>query len=86
MIEDVGWEYVQVDFVNKFFGGGVFYLGCVQEEIWFMLSSEFIVGMFFLFVMVENEMIEIMGFERFSNYVGYGGKFYFVGGFVDFVV
>lgn len=61
-------------------------MGCVQEEIWFMLSFEFIVGMFFLLVMIDNEIIEIIGFERFSNYVGYVGKFYFVGDFVDFIL
>lgn len=86
MIEDAGWEYAQVDFANKFLGGGVLHLGCVQEEIRFMLSPELIVGMLFLPAMAENETIEITGSERFSNYAGYGGKFHFAGGFVDSAV
>ncbi|KAG0579976.1 hypothetical protein M758_4G141000 [Ceratodon purpureus] len=82
-IEDVGWEYAQVDFANKFLGGGVLRLGCLQEEIRFMLSPELIVGMLFLPAMAENEVIEIIGSERFSNYSGYGGSFRYAGNFVD---
>lgn len=83
MIEDVGCEYAQVDFANKFLGGGVLRMGCVQEEIRFTLSPELIVGMLFLPVMTDNETIEITGSERFSNYAGYAGKFHFAGDFVD---
>lgn len=84
IIEDAGWEYAQVDFANKFLGGGVLRMGCVQEEIRFMLSPELIVGMLFLPAMAENETIEITGSERFSNYAGYAGKFCYAGDFVDF--
>ncbi|KAG0590928.1 hypothetical protein KC19_1G136500 [Ceratodon purpureus] len=83
IIEDAGWEYAQVDFANKFLGGGALRLGCVQEEIRFMLSPELIVGMLFLPAMAENETIEITGSERFSNYAGYAGKFRYAGNFVD---
>jgi len=76
----------QVDFANKFLGGGVLRLGCVQEEIRFVLSPELIVGMLFLPAMAENETIEIMGSERFNNYAGYGGKFHYAGDFVDSTV
>ena len=83
IIEDAGWEYVQADFANKFLGGGVLRLGCVQEEIRFMLSPELIVGMLFLPAMAENEAIEFTGSERFSYYTGYAAKFRFTGDFVD---
>lgn len=83
IIEDAGCEYAQVDFANKFLGGGVLRLGCLQEEIRFMLSPELIVGMLFLPAMDDNEVIEITGSERFSSYTGYGGKFQYAGDFVD---
>jgi poly(ADP-ribose) glycohydrolase len=83
VIEDAGWEYAQVDFANRFLGGGVLRLGCLQEEIRFMLSPELIVGMLFLPAMAENEVVEITGAERFSSYTGYGGKFQYAGNFVD---
>lgn len=83
VIEDAGWEYAQVDFANKFLGGGVLRLGCVQEEIRFVLSPELIAGMLFLPAMADNEAIEITGSERFSNYAGYAGKFRYAGNFLD---
>lgn len=58
-------------------------MGCVQEEIRFMLSPELVVGMLFLPALAENETVEITGAERFSDYVGYAGKFRFAGDFVD---
>lgn len=61
-------------------------LGCVQEEIRFVLSPELIVGMLFMPAMAENEAIEITGSERFSNYAGYGGTFHYAGDFVDSTV
>ena len=82
-IEDAGCEYAQVDFANKFVGGGVLRLGCLQEEIRFMLSPELIVGMLFLPAMADNEAIEITGSERFSSYTGYGKQFQYAGDFVD---
>jgi poly(ADP-ribose) glycohydrolase len=83
VIEDAGWEYAQVDFANKFLGGGVLRMGCVQEEIRFMLSPELIAGMLFMPAMADNETIEITGSERFNNYAGYAGKFRYAGNFLD---
>lgn len=42
----------------------------VQEEIRFMINPELIVGMLFMAAMEENEAIEIVGAERFSQYMG----------------
>ena len=42
----------------------------VQEEIRFMINPELIVGMLFMASMEDNEAIEIVGAERFSQYMG----------------
>lgn len=42
----------------------------VQEEIRFMINPELIVGMLFMACMEDNEAIEIVGAERFSQYMG----------------
>lgn len=42
----------------------------LQEEIRFMINPELIAGMLFLPRMEDNEAIEIVGAERFSNYRG----------------
>jgi poly(ADP-ribose) glycohydrolase len=42
----------------------------VQEEIRFMINPELIVGMLFMASMGDNEAIEIVGAERFSQYMG----------------
>ena len=42
----------------------------MQEEIRFMINPELIVGMLFMASMDDNEAIEIVGAERFSQYMG----------------
>ncbi|KAF6137516.1 hypothetical protein GIB67_031795 [Kingdonia uniflora] len=44
--------------------------GVAKEEIRFMINPESIVGMLFLPAMGNNEAVEIVGAERFSNYTG----------------
>ncbi|RYQ99354.1 hypothetical protein Ahy_B07g087284 isoform A [Arachis hypogaea] len=83
LIEDQSGEAVEVDFANKYVGGGALGRGCVQEEIRFMVSPELIAGMLFLTAMEENEAIDIVGVERFSNYTGYASSFRFSGDYVD---
>ncbi|KAE9606491.1 putative poly(ADP-ribose) glycohydrolase [Lupinus albus] len=83
LIEDQSSEAVEVDFANKYLGGGALRRGCVQEEIRFMLSPELIAGMLFLPSMADNEAIEIVGVERFSSYTGYASSFRFSGDYVD---
>ncbi|KAM4113533.1 hypothetical protein ACJW30_04G002500 [Castanea mollissima] len=70
LIEDQSSEALEVDFANKFIGGGALHRGCVQEEIRFMINPELIAGMLFLPSMADNEAIEIIGAERFSSYTG----------------
>ncbi|KAJ1292745.1 hypothetical protein BS78_01G013900 [Paspalum vaginatum] len=82
-IEDEEQEALQVDFANKYLGGGALSRGCVQEEIRFMINPELIVGMLFMACMEDNEAIEIVGAERFSQYMGYGSSFRFVGDYLD---
>ncbi|XP_043714183.1 poly(ADP-ribose) glycohydrolase 1-like [Telopea speciosissima] len=82
LIEDQLCESLEVDFANKYIGGGALHRGCIQEEIRFMISPELIVGMLFLPSMADNEAIEIVGAERFSNYTGYASSFRFVGDYV----
>ncbi|KDP29542.1 hypothetical protein JCGZ_19255 [Jatropha curcas] len=82
-IEDQLSEALEVDFANKYLGGGALHRGCVQEEIRFMINPELIAGMLFLPCMEDNEAIEIVGAERFSNYTGYSSSFRFSGNCVD---
>ncbi|XP_010522260.1 PREDICTED: poly(ADP-ribose) glycohydrolase 1 isoform X2 [Tarenaya hassleriana] len=70
LIEDQPDDALEVDFANKYLGGGALSRGCVQEEIRFMINPELIAGMFFLTCMDDNEAIEIVGAERFSCYTG----------------
>ncbi|KAG9152603.1 hypothetical protein Leryth_021932 [Lithospermum erythrorhizon] len=82
-IEDQSNEALEVDFANKYLGGGALHRGCLQEEIRFMINPELIAGMLFLPEMEDNEAIEIVGTERFSDYTGYAGSFRFCGDYVD---
>ncbi|KAJ9187182.1 hypothetical protein P3X46_002667 [Hevea brasiliensis] len=82
-IEDQSNGALEVDFANKYLGGGALHRGCVQEEIRFMINPELIAGMLFLPHMEDNEAIEIVGAERFSNYTGYASSFRFSGDHVD---
>ncbi|CAN4125199.1 unnamed protein product [Withania somnifera] len=82
-IEDQSSEAIEVDFANKYLGGGALSRGCIQEEIRFMINPELIAGMLFLTCMADNEAIEIVGTERFSNYTGYASSFRFNGDHVD---
>ncbi|KAL2349430.1 hypothetical protein Fmac_003430 [Flemingia macrophylla] len=77
LIEDQSSGAVEVDFANKYLGGGALGGGCVQEEIRFMVSPELIAGMLFLPAMAENEAIEIVGVERYAS------SFRFSGDYVD---
>ncbi|PKA61597.1 Poly(ADP-ribose) glycohydrolase 1 [Apostasia shenzhenica] len=82
-IEDQQNEALEVDFANEYLGGGALHMGCVQEEIRFMINPELIVGMLFMVSMRKNEAIEIIGSERFSSYMGYGSSFSYAGDYVD---
>ncbi|VVB07464.1 unnamed protein product [Arabis nemorensis] len=83
LIEDQSNNALEVDFANKYLGGGALNRGCVQEEIRFMINPELIAGMLFLPRMDDNEAIEIVGAERYSCYTGYASSFRFAGAYID---
>lgn len=74
---------LQVDFANKFIGGGVLGGGSVQEEIRFITSPELIVAKLFSESLDDDEAIIITGTEQFNSYLGYGSTFQFAGDFYD---
>lgn len=74
---------LQMDFANKYIGGGVLNSGCVQEEIRFMICPELLCSLLFCEVMKSNESILIKGAERFSSYEGYANSFKWAGDYTD---
>ncbi|TKR64439.1 hypothetical protein L596_024967 [Steinernema carpocapsae] len=74
-IEDTGDKMLEIDFANKFIGGGVLNSGNVQEEIRFTISPELVISMLLCERMSNNEAISIVGSERFCDYTGYGDTF-----------
>lgn len=82
-IEDQGRGMLQVDFANKYLGGGVLGRGCVQEEIRFCICPELMVSKLLAERLQPNEALFVAGAERFSAYAGYAGSFVFGGEWVD---
>nr|AAC28734.1 poly(ADP-ribose) glycohydrolase [Drosophila melanogaster] len=82
-IEDEGIGLLQVDFANKYLGGGVLGHGCVQEEIRFVICPELLVGKLFTECLRPFEALVMLGAERYSNYTGYAGSFEWSGNFED---
>lgn len=82
-IEDEGAGMLQVDFANKYVGGGVLGWGCVQEEIRFVICPELIVSRLFTECLDATEALIVVGCERFSKYKGYGHTFEWIGDFDD---
>ncbi|CAF3789345.1 unnamed protein product [Rotaria sp. Silwood1] len=74
---------LQVDFANKYIGGGVLGHGCVQEEIRFTICPEMIVSLLVCEAMEKNECIFLIGCEQYSKYKGYGDSFKYDGDFRD---
>jgi len=66
---------IEVDFANKFLGGGTLGAGAAQEEIQFITRPEQIVGLLFCSQMKENEAIRIKGAKMYSGYQGYSNTF-----------
>nr|XP_045625311.1 poly(ADP-ribose) glycohydrolase-like isoform X1 [Procambarus clarkii] len=74
---------LQADFANKFLGGGVLGLGCVQEEIRFVLSPELLVSRLFTEALEKTEALIITGAEQFNRATGYASTFSWAGSFDD---
>ncbi|BFZ02721.1 hypothetical protein BsWGS_05759 [Bradybaena similaris] len=75
--------FLQADFANKFVGGGVLNTGLVQEEIRFVLCPEMMVSCLITEMLTDDEVLVMIGCERFSSYSGYSDTFKFAGNFVD---
>ncbi|ROI83839.1 Poly(ADP-ribose) glycohydrolase [Anabarilius grahami] len=58
-IEEQGYGMLQVDFANRFVGGGVTGSGLVQEEIRFLINPELIAARLFTEVLEDNECLII---------------------------
>ncbi|NXC14083.1 PARG glycohydrolase, partial [Corythaeola cristata] len=63
--------HINVDFANRFVGGGVTGAGLVQEEIRFLINPELIVSRLITEVLDHNECLIITGTEQYSEYTGY---------------
>lgn len=74
---------LQMDFANKYLGGGVLGYGCVQEEIRFVICPELLISMLFTEALSSSEVLFIIGCERYSKYTGYGHTFQWAGNFKD---
>jgi poly(ADP-ribose) glycohydrolase len=74
---------MQLDFANRFVGGGVLRGGCIQEEIRFMINPECLASLLFVEVMGDGEAVSITGTERFSKYSGYSYDFSYDGPLTD---
>ncbi|KAK6301428.1 hypothetical protein J4Q44_G00274810 [Coregonus suidteri] len=74
-IEDDGNGMLQVDFANRFVGGGVTSSGLVQEEIRFLINPELIVSRLFTEALQYNECLVITGTEQYSTYTGYAESY-----------
>lgn len=73
----------QMDFANKYLGGGVLTHGCVQEEIRFAVCPELFVGMIVSPRMLDHEAIVLRGAERFAKTRGYAGSLRYDGPYHD---
>ncbi|XP_046432924.1 poly(ADP-ribose) glycohydrolase-like isoform X2 [Neodiprion fabricii] len=82
-IESEGAGLLQVDFANKYIGGGVLGWGCVQEEIRFVICPELMASMLVAEALDDTEALIITGVERYSNYEGYSDTFKWTGNFND---
>ncbi|XP_053949762.1 poly(ADP-ribose) glycohydrolase [Anastrepha ludens] len=82
-IEDQGLGLLQVDFANKYLGGGVLGGGCVQEEIRFVICPELLISKLFTECLRPTEALLMVGAERFSDYNGYAGTFEWAGNHDD---
>ncbi|XP_020278615.1 poly(ADP-ribose) glycohydrolase-like [Pseudomyrmex gracilis] len=82
-IENEGAGMLQMDFANRYIGGGVLGFGCVQEEIRFVICPELLVTMLVTEELDKTEALIVSGVERYSKYEGYGNTFKWTGNFID---
>ncbi|XP_077115453.1 poly(ADP-ribose) glycohydrolase isoform X2 [Ranitomeya variabilis] len=74
-IEGNGHGMLQVDFANRYVGGGVTSAGLVQEEIRFIINPELIAARLFTEELDNNECLIITGADQYSEYKGYAESY-----------
>ncbi len=60
-VQEAKCLFAQVDFANKYLGGGVLRHGCVQEEIRFLLCPEMLVSKLVTEELDNNECLIMTG-------------------------
>ncbi|KAF7248936.1 hypothetical protein EG68_09530 [Paragonimus skrjabini miyazakii] len=78
-IEEAGSDTLQVDFANRYLGGGVLNSGCVQEEIMFVLRPELLAACLFMERLDDDETVIVEGVEQYSISRGYADNFRWAG-------
>ncbi|KAK9506071.1 hypothetical protein O3M35_008073 [Rhynocoris fuscipes] len=82
-IEKEGAGMLEIDFANKFVGGGVLGRGSVQEEIKFLICPELVVCRLFTECLDDTEALIVTGCERYNKYNGYGETFTWTGNYIE---
>lgn len=72
---------LQIDFANKYLGGGVLNTGCVQEEIMFSVAPEHLCSLLVTECLAPQEAAIIKGAQEYSKFTGYGDEFKYAGDF-----
>lgn len=80
-VEDFN-DALQVDFANKYIGGGIDGT-CLQEQILFVIYPELFITCLLCERMEAYEAIVVTGVQRYGNYKGYSESFQFGGKCVD---
>ena len=74
---------VQIDFANKYIGGGVLGNGLVQEEIRFLQFPEMIITRLLCERMEDDEAVLVIGAERYNATEGYATTFKWKDNYTD---
>lgn len=74
---------IKIENSSRYVGGGVLGLGCVQEEIRFVICPELMVTMLVTEELDDTEALIVSGIERYSKYKGYSNSFKWMGDYVD---
>ncbi|XP_014782076.1 uncharacterized protein LOC106877645 isoform X2 [Octopus bimaculoides] len=80
---DASSATLKIGFANRFLGGHILSKGRCQEEIIYMTCPELLASTLFMEAMDDNEAITIKGFEKFSEFSGYGENLKFSGNYCD---
>ena len=76
-IETEGYGFTEVNFANRYVGGGVLNSGCLQEEIRFLDCPELIVARLFTEVILDDEALIVTGCAQYNSHQGFDQTFKF---------